>query len=62
MHLLLFEYFDRPIVATSANISDEPIIFSSEELRAKLGGVISFYLDNDREILKIGRAHVELSS
>lgn len=51
VHLLLFEYFDRPIVATSANISSEPIIFSSEELRAKLGGVISFYLDNDREIL-----------
>lgn len=51
VHLLLFEYFARPIVATSANISGEPIIFSSEELRAKLGGVISFYLDNDREIL-----------
>lgn len=51
VHLLLFEYFDRPIVATSANISGEPIIFSGEELRAKLGGVISFYLDNDRKIL-----------
>ncbi|AKT92607.1 Sua5/YciO/YrdC/YwlC family protein [Campylobacter gracilis] len=51
VHLLLFEYFDRPIVATSANISGEPIIFSNEELRAKLGSVISFYLDNDREIL-----------
>ncbi len=51
VHLLLFEYFDRPIVATSANISGEPIIFNAEELCAKLGGVISFYLDNDREIL-----------
>lgn len=51
VHLLLFEYFARPIVATSANISGEPIIFNAEELRAKLGGVISFYLDNDREIL-----------
>ncbi len=51
VHLLLFEYFDRPIVATSANISGEPIIFNAEELREKLGGVISFYLDNDREIL-----------
>lgn len=51
VHLLLFEYFDRPIVATSANISGEPIIFNAEELRAKLGGVISFYLDNDRKIL-----------
>ena len=51
VHLLLFEYFARPIVATSANISGEPIIFDAEELRAKLGGIISFYLDNDREIL-----------
>ena len=51
VHLLLFEYFDRPIIATSANISGEPIIFSSEQLREKLGGVISFYLDNNREIL-----------
>ncbi len=51
VHLLLFEYFARPIVATSANIGGEPIIFNAEELRAKLGGVISFYLDNDREIL-----------
>lgn len=51
VHLLLFEYFARPIIATSANISGEPIIFKAEELRAKLGGVISFYLDNDREIL-----------
>lgn len=51
VHLLLFEYFDRPIVATSANISGEPIIFNAEELREKLGGIISFYLDNDREIL-----------
>ena len=51
VHLLLFEYFDRPIVATSANISGEPIIFSSEKLCEKLGGVISFYLDNNREIL-----------
>ena len=51
VHLLLFEYFARPIIATSANISGEPIIFKAEELREKLGGVISFYLDNDREIL-----------
>ena len=51
VHLLLFEYFDRPIVATSANISGEPIIFNAEQLREKLDSVISFYLDNDREIL-----------
>lgn len=51
VHLLLFEYFDRPIVATSANISGEPIIFNAEQLREKLDGVISFYLDNNREIL-----------
>ncbi|MDA3049157.1 carbamoyltransferase HypF [Campylobacter sp. JMF_02 ED1] len=51
IHLLLFEYFNRPLIATSANISGEPIIYNEASLRQKLGGVIDFYLDNDREII-----------
>ncbi|MDA3052666.1 carbamoyltransferase HypF [Campylobacter sp. JMF_01 NE2] len=51
IHLLLFEYFNRPLIATSANISGEPIIYDEASLRQKLGGVIDFYLDNDREII-----------
>lgn len=51
IHLLIFEYFNRPLIATSANISGEPIIFDEINLRQKLGKVIDFYLDNDREII-----------
>ncbi|MDA3079868.1 MULTISPECIES: carbamoyltransferase HypF [unclassified Campylobacter] len=51
IHLLIFEYFNRPLIATSANISGEPIIFDEINLRQKLGKVIDFYLDNDRDIV-----------
>ncbi len=51
IHYLLFREIDFPIVATSANISNEPIIRSFEELNEKLGGVVDFVLDYDREII-----------
>ncbi|GAB6044478.1 carbamoyltransferase HypF [Caminibacter profundus] len=51
VHYLLFEFLDTPIVATSANISDEPIIRDSEELIKKLGNIVDFVLDNDRDIV-----------
>nr|WP_314903712.1 carbamoyltransferase HypF [uncultured Campylobacter sp.] len=50
VHLLLFEYLEGDVIATSANVSSEPIIYDEKDLREKLGGVIDFYLDNDREI------------
>ena len=51
IHYLLFEFIDFPIVATSANISNEPIIRSFEELNNKLGGVVDFVLDYNRDIV-----------
>ena len=51
LHLLLFEFIDFPIVATSANISDEPIIKDSKELVEKLGNVVDYVLDNNRDIV-----------
>nr|MBP3724911.1 carbamoyltransferase HypF [Campylobacter sp.] len=51
LHLLLFEYLDFPLVATSANISGEPIITSFDDICQKLGGVVDLVLDNDRDIL-----------
>ena len=51
IHYLLFEYIDFPIVATSANISDEPIIRDSDELIDKLGTVVDYILDNNRDII-----------
>jgi len=51
LHYLLFDFIDFPIVATSANISDEPIIKDGNELIEKLGNVIDFVLDNNRDII-----------
>ena len=50
-NLLLFHYFKKPIIATSANLSGEPIITSSHELCAKLNSVADFVLDHGRQIL-----------
>lgn len=50
-NLLLFYYFKKPIIATSANLSGEPIITSFNELCAKLNSVADFVLDHDRQIL-----------
>jgi hydrogenase maturation protein HypF len=50
LHILLFEYLDDPIIATSANLGDEPIITSSETIKEKLP-FIEFILDLDRDII-----------
>ena len=51
LNLLIFEYFKNPIIATSANLSGEPIISNEINLYKKLGNVFDYALDNDREIL-----------
>jgi hydrogenase maturation protein HypF len=50
LHHLLFEYLDNPIVATSANLGDEPIIIKSEDIK-KLLPFIDFIVDFNREII-----------
>jgi hydrogenase maturation protein HypF len=50
LHLLLFGYLENPIVATSANLGDEPIIKSKEQVVEKLG-FIEYILDFNREIV-----------
>jgi len=51
VHHLLLEALDFPLVATSANLSDEPIIRNSTELLEKLGSVVDMVLDHDRDIV-----------
>ncbi|MDR2099622.1 MAG: carbamoyltransferase HypF [Campylobacteraceae bacterium] len=51
LHVLLLDMLEKPIIATSANISGEPIITSKEKLVTKLGGVIDAYVDFDRDIV-----------
>ncbi|KYJ87476.1 carbamoyltransferase HypF [Sulfurovum riftiae] len=50
LHLLLLNKLDRPLVATSANITDEPICTDMDSLE-KLNGVYDYVLDHDRKIV-----------
>ncbi|WP_299805508.1 carbamoyltransferase HypF, partial [Sulfuricurvum sp. RIFOXYD2_FULL_44_160] len=51
LHRLLFESIDFPLVATSANISDEPIMIRSSEIVGRLAHVVDGILDHDRTII-----------
>lgn len=50
LHLLLLGILDRPLVATSANLSDEPLCTNLTSLQ-KLQSVYDCILDHDREIV-----------
>jgi hydrogenase maturation protein HypF len=50
LHILLFEHLINPIIATSANLGDEPIITTSKTIKEKLP-FIEFILDFDRDII-----------
>jgi len=51
LHILILDKFNDPIVATSANISEEPIIKDYELLKTRLNGVFDYALDHNRKIL-----------
>ncbi len=51
LHHILFKYLKNPIVATSANLKDEPIIRFKDEVIEKLDFVIDYVLDFNREIV-----------
>ena len=51
LHELLLNKLEKPIVATSANLSDEPIITDEKKLFKTLPLVVQDALSNDREIL-----------
>jgi len=50
LHLLILEELNLPIVATSANISGEPIIIDEEEVWHKLSHIVDTVLTYDRTI------------
>ena len=50
LHLLLLDWAGRPLVMTSANLSEEPITAGNDEARARLRGVADGFLLHDREI------------
>ncbi|MFA5976352.1 MAG: carbamoyltransferase HypF [Elusimicrobiota bacterium] len=52
LHHLLMAELGFPIVATSGNVSDEPICIFEQEAVAKLGGIADFFLVHNRPIAR----------
>ncbi len=52
LHHLLAADFGAPLVATSGNLSDEPICIDEHEALARLGGIADGLLVHDRPILR----------
>ncbi len=50
LHHLLFKYLKNPIIATSANLSSEPIITNKDEILEKLP-FVDFVIDFNRDIV-----------
>ncbi len=52
LHHLLLEDFGAALVATSGNLSGEPVLTEPEELQARLTGVADGFLHHDRPIAR----------
>jgi len=52
LHELLLEKFDQPLVATSGNISGEPVLTDNDEAANRLGNIADAFLNHDRSIVR----------
>lgn len=52
LHHLLMRAFPHPIVATSGNLSDEPIAIENGEARERLAGIAGVFVMHDRPIAR----------
>lgn len=52
LHYLLMEELGFPVVATSGNVSDEPIVTDEHDARDQLGGIADLFLVHDRPIVR----------
>ena len=52
LHHLLLREVDFPVVATSGNLTDEPICTDEDEAMVRLGGVAEAFLVHDRPIVR----------
>ena len=52
LHHLMMRELGLPLVATSGNLSDEPICTDNAEARVRLGGIADYFLVHDRPIVR----------
>jgi hydrogenase maturation protein HypF len=52
LHHLLLDAFDAPLVATSANVSGEPVLTDNAEVEARLAHVAGAFLHHNRPIAR----------
>lgn len=52
LHQLLLDAFGSPLVATSGNVSGEPVLIDNEEAESRLGNVADAFLHHDRPIMR----------
>ncbi len=52
LHHLLLAGFGRPLVATSANLAEEPLCADDDEAEQRLGGIADAFLRHDRAIAR----------
>ena len=52
LHHLLMRELGFPVVATSGNLTDEPICTDNDEARARLGDIADYFLMHDRPIAR----------
>ncbi len=52
LHHIIMRKFGKPVVATSGNISDEPICIDNAEALARLAGIADYFLVHNRPIAR----------
>lgn len=52
LHHLLMDHIQMPVVATSANLTDEPIAYDTDEVFIRLRGIADFVLTDNRRIVR----------
>ena len=52
LHHLLLEAYAAPLIATSANISGEPVLTEPEQVESRLGHIADAFLHHNRPILR----------
>ncbi len=52
LHILIMEGLKKPIIATSANIAEEPICIDNFEALDRLNGIAEFFLVHNRPVIR----------